>query len=37
MGEAIAHLHLLWHRGELKREAGADGVLRFALAHDAPE
>jgi glyoxylase-like metal-dependent hydrolase (beta-lactamase superfamily II) len=32
MGEAIAHLHLLWHRGELKREAGSDGVLRFAIA-----
>ena len=32
MGEAIAHLHLLWHRGELRREAGSDGVLRFAPA-----
>jgi glyoxylase-like metal-dependent hydrolase (beta-lactamase superfamily II) len=32
MGEAIAHLHLLWHRGELRREAGSDGVLRFAAA-----
>lgn len=32
MGEAIAHLHLLWHRGELRREAHADGVFRFAAA-----
>ena len=30
MGEAIAHLHALWHRGELRRERGADGVWRFA-------
>lgn len=32
MGEAIAHLHLLWHRGELRRQTGEDGVLRFAAA-----
>jgi len=32
MGEAIAHLHALWLRGELKRELGADGVLRFSPA-----
>lgn len=31
-GEAIAHLHLLWLSGELKRELGADGVFRFAPA-----
>jgi hypothetical protein len=30
MGESIAHLHLLWHRGVLKRARGADGVLRFS-------
>jgi glyoxylase-like metal-dependent hydrolase (beta-lactamase superfamily II) len=30
MGEAIAHLHGLWHAGQLKRELGADGVFRFA-------
>jgi glyoxylase-like metal-dependent hydrolase (beta-lactamase superfamily II) len=29
MGEAIAHLHALWHRGELQRSLGADGVWRF--------
>ena len=32
MGEAIAHLHALWLRGELKRELGEDGVLRFSPA-----
>jgi glyoxylase-like metal-dependent hydrolase (beta-lactamase superfamily II) len=30
MGEALAHLHLLWHKGELKRSLDADGVIRFA-------
>lgn len=30
MGEALAHLHLLWLAGELKREQGEDGVIRFA-------
>jgi glyoxylase-like metal-dependent hydrolase (beta-lactamase superfamily II) len=29
MGEALAHLHLLWLEGEFKREMGADGVVRF--------
>ena len=29
MGEAIAHLHYLWHRGALRRFADADGVWRF--------
>ncbi len=29
MGEALAHLHRLWYAGELQREAGEDGVLRF--------
>jgi glyoxylase-like metal-dependent hydrolase (beta-lactamase superfamily II) len=32
MGEAIAHLHALWHRGELRRAQGADGVWRFSAA-----
>ena len=32
MGESIAHLHALWQRGELKRELGNDGVLRFSPA-----
>jgi glyoxylase-like metal-dependent hydrolase (beta-lactamase superfamily II) len=30
MGEALAHLHLLWHAGELWRLTGEDGVIRFA-------
>ena len=29
MGEAIAHLHALWLKGDLRRELGADGVYRF--------
>ncbi|QCP48020.1 MBL fold metallo-hydrolase [Trinickia violacea] len=29
MGEALAHLHLLWLKGEFERELGADGVVRF--------
>jgi glyoxylase-like metal-dependent hydrolase (beta-lactamase superfamily II) len=29
MGEAIAHLNHLMHRGEVGRETGADGVIRF--------
>ena len=29
MGESIAHLHALWHRGQLMRELGDDGVWRF--------
>jgi len=32
MGEAVAHLHALWHRGELRRTLGADGVYRFSAA-----
>jgi len=32
MGEAIAHLHLLWHDGRLRRDACPDGVWRFAVA-----
>ncbi|CAN7522922.1 MBL fold metallo-hydrolase [Trinickia sp. LjRoot230] len=30
MGEALAHLHLLWLDGELERREGADRVIRFA-------
>ncbi len=33
MGEALAHLHRLWHAGELDRFEGSDGVLRFKLKH----
>ena len=29
VGESIAHLHALWHQGELTRERSEDGVLRF--------
>jgi glyoxylase-like metal-dependent hydrolase (beta-lactamase superfamily II) len=30
MGEAVAHLHLLWFEGKLKRVLGADGIYRFS-------
>lgn len=30
LGEALAHLHWLWHAGEVKRQRGEDGVWRFA-------
>lgn len=33
MGEAIAHLNLLWLDGQLSRERGADGVYRFSAAN----
>jgi glyoxylase-like metal-dependent hydrolase (beta-lactamase superfamily II) len=29
MGEAVAHLHCLWHAGQLRRNADAQGVWRF--------
>lgn len=29
LGETIAHLNYLWHRGSLLRDCGQDGVLRF--------
>lgn len=32
MGEALAHLHLLWHAGQLQRHTDSEGVLRFAPA-----
>ncbi len=31
LGEALAHLHHLWHGGMLRRETGSDGVLRFRI------
>ncbi len=35
MGEAVAHLHLLWFAGRLQRSFGADGIYRFrTLAPD---
>ena len=30
LGEAVAHLHALWHGGQLRRVLGADGVYRFS-------
>ena len=32
MGEAVAHLHLMWFDGRLRREQGTDGVWRFRAA-----
>jgi glyoxylase-like metal-dependent hydrolase (beta-lactamase superfamily II) len=32
LGEALAHLHALWHGGQLQRLEGGDGVLRFQAA-----
>ena len=32
VGEALAHLHLLWHEGKLQRELDAKGVWRFRSA-----
>jgi len=31
MGEAVAHLHLLWFEGKLSRARGADGIWRFSV------
>jgi glyoxylase-like metal-dependent hydrolase (beta-lactamase superfamily II) len=31
MGEAVAHLHLLWYAGKLTRKLGADGIYRFSV------
>jgi glyoxylase-like metal-dependent hydrolase (beta-lactamase superfamily II) len=30
MGEAVAHLHMLWYAGSLTRTCDADGVYRFS-------
>ncbi|MBP6406083.1 MAG: MBL fold metallo-hydrolase [Proteobacteria bacterium] len=30
MGESVAHLHLMWFDGRLRRERGPDGVWRFS-------
>lgn len=32
LGESVAHLHRLWHGGQLQRECGAGGVWRFVAA-----
>ncbi len=31
LGEALAHLHKLWHDGIVRRETGADGIIRFRM------
>jgi len=37
MGEAIAHIHALWHAGRLQRHQDAQGVYRFtATAAKSP-
>lgn len=30
LGEALAHLHALWYRGQLERRVSANGVVRFS-------
>lgn len=36
LGEALAHLHLLWHQGRLQRHPDGQGVMRFrAQPHQA--
>jgi glyoxylase-like metal-dependent hydrolase (beta-lactamase superfamily II) len=32
MGETVAHLHLLWFAGQLRRTVDAQGVFRFTLS-----
>jgi fructosamine-3-kinase len=32
LGEALAHLHKLWQDGIVRREVGADGIIRFSKA-----
>jgi glyoxylase-like metal-dependent hydrolase (beta-lactamase superfamily II) len=31
LGEALAHLHVLWQNGHLRRVTGADGIIRFQV------
>jgi glyoxylase-like metal-dependent hydrolase (beta-lactamase superfamily II) len=31
LGEALAHLHKLYHDGIVRRETGADGIIRFHM------
>jgi glyoxylase-like metal-dependent hydrolase (beta-lactamase superfamily II) len=31
MGEALAHLHKLWHDRIVRRETGSDGIIRFRM------
>ena len=32
MGESVAHLHMLWFDGKLRRNLGGDGIWRFSAA-----
>jgi glyoxylase-like metal-dependent hydrolase (beta-lactamase superfamily II) len=32
LGESVAHLHRLWHGGQLRRERDAEGIWRFVPA-----
>jgi glyoxylase-like metal-dependent hydrolase (beta-lactamase superfamily II) len=32
MGESLAHLHVLWFEGQLRRQRGDDGIWRFVPA-----
>ena len=34
LGEAVAHLHALWHGGQLRRRLEADGIYRFIALPD---
>jgi glyoxylase-like metal-dependent hydrolase (beta-lactamase superfamily II) len=36
LGETLAHLHYLWHGGELARYADETGVLRFQMKQAGP-
>ena len=36
IGESLAHLHALWHDGQLLRQRDAAGVLRFSPSEAAP-
>jgi glyoxylase-like metal-dependent hydrolase (beta-lactamase superfamily II) len=31
LGESLAHLHYLWYAGKVRRQLGADGVIRFCV------
>jgi hypothetical protein len=32
LGETVAHLHYLWHAGEMERTVDDDGRIRFMAA-----
>ncbi len=37
LGEALAHLHALWHDGQLQRTRDDDGIYRFVIANQKCE